>query len=182
MTDFVEVINFWFSEPVKSKWFRSTVAFDTELKHRYESLWKSACARELDDWQEHAEGALALVIVLDQFPLNMYRDSSLSYSSEAQAREVSRLAIQQEFDKVLHKPEKAFLYMPFMHSEDIEDQMVSVSLYEKGELENNLRFARHHQEIIRRFGRFPHRNRIMRRESTLAEIDYLNSKEAFNPK
>jgi uncharacterized protein (DUF924 family) len=181
MTDFAEVINFWFSEPVKSKWFRSTVEFDAELKHRYEALWKSGCARELDNWQDHAKGALALVILLDQFPLNMYRDSPLGYSSEAQARDVSRLAIQQGFDKNLQNPEKAFLYMPFMHSEDIEDQNISVSLHESGELENNLRFARHHQEIIRRFGRFPHRNKVLGRESTPEEISYLNSKEAFNP-
>jgi uncharacterized protein (DUF924 family) len=181
MIEFAEVINFWFSEPVKSMWFSSTAEFDVQLKHQYESLWESACAREVDDWQMHAKGALALVIVLDQFPLNMYRGSPLGYSSEAQARDVSRLAIQQEFDKNLHGPERSFLYMPFMHSEDIEDQNLSVSLYESGQLESNLRFARHHQEIIRRFGRFPHRNKVLGRESTKEEVRYLNSKEAFNP-
>jgi uncharacterized protein (DUF924 family) len=181
MIEFAEVINFWFSEPVKSMWFSSTAEFDVQLKHQYESLWEFACAREVDDWQMHAKGALALVIVLDQFPLNMYRGSPLGYSSEAQARDVSRLAIQQEFDKNLHGPERSFLYMPFMHSEDIEDQNLSVSLYESGQLESNLRFARHHQEIIRRFGRFPHRNKVLGRESTKEEVRYLNSKEAFNP-
>ncbi len=140
-----------------------------------------ACAGKINDWQEQAKGALALVIVLDQFPLNMYRNSPLGYSSEAQAREVSRFAIQQEFDKSLQKPEKAFLYMPFMHSENSEDQAFSVSLYESGKLEDNLRFARHHQEIIHRFGRFPHRNKVLGRESTPEEISYLNSKDAFSP-
>jgi uncharacterized protein (DUF924 family) len=181
MIGFAEVINFWFSEPVRSKWFCATAEFDMQLKHQYEPLWESACAREVDDWQMHAKGALALVIVLDQFPLNMYRGSPLGYSSEAQARDVSRLAIQQGFDKSLHGQEKAFLYMPFMHSENIEDQSFSVSLYESGQLESNLRFARHHQEIIRRFGRFPHRSEVLGRESTKEEVRYLNSKEAFNP-
>jgi uncharacterized protein (DUF924 family) len=112
----------------------------------------------------------------------MYRGLPQGFATEAQARDVSQLSVRQGFDKDLHDSEKVFLYMPFMHSENIEDQAFSVQLFENAGLDSNLRFARHHHGIIQRFGRFPHRNRILGRKNTSAEINYLNSKDAFNPK
>lgn len=181
MTDFIEIIDFWFSQPVRPMWFQSTPEFDAELRQRYEPLWESARVGAIDHWENQAEGALALVIVLDQFPLNMYRGLPLGFSTEAQALKVSLRAIQGGLDLRFLESQKAFLYMPFMHSEDLADQTFSVSLFGNAGLESNLRFARHHHEIIQRFGRFPHRNRILGRESTAEEIEYLNSREAFNP-
>ena len=174
-----EIIDFWFSDEVSKFWFDSTPAFDRQLRERYRETWEQAKRGELDHWMESAEGCLALVILLDQFPLNMFRGQAESFSTEAQSREVARVAIERGFDAELDDKQKAFLYLPFMHSEDLADQERSVRLYEQPGLESNLRFARHHREIIREFGRFPHRNAALGRESSATEIEYLNSKQAF---
>jgi uncharacterized protein (DUF924 family) len=134
----------------------------------------------LDDWQQSATGSLALVIVLDQFPLNMFRGTAKSFSTGAQSRSVARSAIEKSYDQELPADQRSFLYMPFMHSEDLDDQAFGVELFSQPGLENNLRFAKHHYGIIERFGRFPHRNEILARESSEAEIKYLNSKQGFH--
>lgn len=174
-----EVIDFWFSDDVKKRWFASTPAFDRELRERFHGLWEQARGGELDQWMESAEGCLALVIILDQFPLNMFRGEAESFSTEARSREVARVALERGFDQELSTEQKAFVYMPFMHSEDLADQERSLQLFDQPGLESNFRFARHHHEIVREFGRFPHRNEILGRESSAAEIEYLNSKRAF---
>ena len=174
-----DIVDYWFSEPVARLWFRSTPAFDREVRERYERLWQRARDGELDYWRDSAIGCLALVIVLDQFPLNMFRGEALSYSTEGLAVEVARHALERGYDGELEVREKAFLYMPFMHSESIEDQERALRLFDQPGLEDNLRFARHHHDIIRRFGRFPHRNAALGRESSAAEVEYLNSKQAF---
>jgi uncharacterized protein (DUF924 family) len=119
------------------------------------------------------------VIVLDQFPLNMFRGEAQSYSTGEQALEVAADAVARGLDRELEGERLAFLYMPFMHSENPGDQEQSVALFEAAGLEDNLRFARHHRELIRRFGRFPHRNAILGRPSSAEELAYLASKEAF---
>ena len=174
-----EIIEFWFSPEVSERWFNSTQEFDRQLTERFESVWEQASQGDLDDWMSSAEGCLALVIVLDQFPLNMFRGEAKSFSTEARSIEVARHAIDQGFDAQLPIEQVSFLYMPFMHSEDLEDQDLCVRLFDKPGLENNLRFAHHHRGIVEQFGRFPHRNEILGRESTEAEVAYLNSKEAF---
>ena len=174
-----EIIDFWFSEQVAKLWFDSTPKFDDELKQKYEQVYIEARDGKLDEWLKTAEGCLALVILLDQFPLNMYRGKKESFATEQKSQAVTRHAVSQSFDTQLDDKKKAFLYMPLMHSEDIEDQELSVTLYEKAKLEKNIRFARHHRDLIRRFGRFPHRNRILGRQSTAEELEYLQSKEAF---
>lgn len=175
-----ELISFWFSEPISKRWFNSTPDFDNELRERYAELYAQAAQGQLDAWQASAHGALALVILLDQIPLNIFRGLAQSFATEAQARDVADCAIGRGFDQQLGDTQKAFLYMPFMHSEDLADQERSVALYSAAGLDSNLRFARHHRELIRRFGRFPHRNAILGRVSTAEEIAYLNSKEAFH--
>ena len=175
-----EILDFWFSDEVRKLWFKSTPEFDALLRERFETLWMRAQQGELDDWLQSATGCLALVIVLDQFPLNMFRGQAQSFASEAQSREVARLAIDKGFDRDLDPRSRAFLYMPFMHSEVLADQQLALQLFAQPGLEDNLRFARHHHDIIEKFGRLPHRNKALGRESSESEIAYLNSKQAFS--
>ena len=174
-----DIIHFWFEEVDSKLWFNSTPDFDQHIHSRFESVYQAALNSELDDWQETAEGCLALIILLDQFPLNMYRGKPEGFAGESKAREVAVFAIEHGFDQQLEDKQRAFMYMPFMHSEDISDQDRSVALFEKAGLEENLRFAKHHRDIVRTYGRFPHRNKILGRESSAAEIDYLTSDKAF---
>ena len=120
------------------------------------------------------------MIVLDQFPLNMYREQGLSFSTEAAAREVAQRAIERDFDQALDETGKSFLYLPFMHSESLADQDRAVTLYEQAGMSNNVHFANHHRDIVRRFGRFPHRNAALGRECTEEEREWLQSEEAFH--
>jgi len=174
------VVEFWFSDRVRPLWFQSTPEFDAELRDRFEPVWQQAAADKLDSWAETPEGALALVIVLDQVPLNIYRGDALCFSTEAKSREIANLAIERDLAADLTDEQKAFLYMPFMHSEALADQDKSVTLFEAAGLAENLKFAKHHRDIVRRFGRFPHRNKILGRPSTEAEQAYLESDEAFH--
>lgn len=173
------IIEFWYSEKMRQRWFSSTPELDAEIRSRYESLWIQAGKDELDDWKASPEGCLALVIVLDQFPLNMFRAEAKSFSTEQKAVACSKYCISQGFDRKITQDRVAFLYMPLMHSENIADQDLAVTLFEQANLPNSLHFAKHHRELIRRFGRFPHRNRILGRNSSTEEIEYLNSREAF---
>ena len=174
-----EILDFWFSQEVRKLWFKSTPEFDALLRDRYREIWEQARRGEFEHWVQNPAGCLALVITLDQFPLNMFRGQALAYSTEAQSRNVARTAIQQNFDRLLEAEQRAFLYMPFMHSEELTDQQRSLELFAQPGLESNLRFARHHHDLIEKFGRFPHRNEALGRDNSAAEIDYLNSKQAF---
>ena len=174
-----DVIDYWFAEPMRKRWFRSTPDLDARIRDRFEAVWRQAAGGELSAWMRTAQGSLALAIVLDQFPLNMFRGQADAFASEAQAIDVALHAIAQGFDRQLAREQQAFLYMPLMHSEDLEHQERSVSLFEAAGLRSNARFARHHRDLIRRFGRFPHRNLIIGRESTAEELAYMASEEAF---
>ena len=174
-----DIIDFWFSDQVRKLWFNSTPEFDEQLRERYLATWEQASRGELDDWKQSAEGCLALVIVLDQFPLNMFRGEPRSFATEEKSREVARHAIDRGFDRLLEVEQRAFLYMPFMHSENLADQQLASTLFDQEGLEGNYRFALHHRGIIEKFGRFPHRNAILGRPSSAEEIEYLNSREAF---
>jgi uncharacterized protein (DUF924 family) len=174
------ILHYWFNPPVNRQWFSASVQLDVEIRTRFEPTWQQAVAGGLAGWRETAEGCLALVILFDQFPLNMYRGEAKSFASEALAREVARTAIAQGVDRQLGPAQRSFLYMPFMHSESLSDQDYSVRLYAQAGLADNLAFARHHRGIIERFGRFPHRNAILGRVSSAEEQAYLVSDEAFN--
>ncbi|MCP4187060.1 MAG: GNAT family N-acetyltransferase [Gammaproteobacteria bacterium] len=177
--NFQKLVDFWFSDEVSQYWFNSKPEFDQQLTNSYAALWQRARAGTLDTWRENATGCLALVILFDQLPLNMFRGKAESFATEALSREVAQAAIDKGFDLDLPIRYKAFLYMPFMHSEDLDDQAKSLRLFDQPGLEDNFRFAKHHYSIVERFGRFPHRNAILGRRSSKAEIDYLNSREAF---
>ncbi len=172
-------VRFWFSEGVRPLWFRATAEFDAEVRRRFLGTWEAAARGDLADWRTTPLGALALVIVLDQFPLNMFRGQAKSFSTEALSREVSDEAIGRGWDQPLDDDGKSFLYLPWMHSESLADQDRAVELYREAGLADSLRWAEHHREIIRRFGRFPHRNEALGRASTPEEILWLASREAF---
>jgi uncharacterized protein (DUF924 family) len=174
-----QIIDYWYSEGLRGHWFASTPELDEEIRQRYAGLWERAARGELDAWQATAEGSLALAIVLDQFPLNMFRGRPESFSTEAQAVAVALQAVERGQDRQLPVERRSFLYMPLMHSENPAHQALSVQLFEQPGLEQNLEFARHHQQLIEAFGRFPHRNAILGRPSTPAELAYLNSPRAF---
>ena len=174
-----QILDFWFSTRARPFWFRANSVFDTELTGRFAATYRAAAKGKLKPWEDTPEGALALVVVLDQFALNMFRGRAQSFATEAAARDVAKSAIEKGFDKLLSDEQKQFLYMPYMHSEDLSDQDRCVALCEKAGLSKNLKYAKHHRDIIRRFGRFPHRNEILGRKSTPEELKYLTSKGAF---
>lgn len=173
------ILDFWYSAEMQGRWFSSKPALDDEIRDKFETLWRKAAAGELEGWKETPDGCLALAIVLDQFPLNMFRGKAKSFSTEQQAVKTAKYAIGKGFDQRLPAERLAFLYMPLMHSENLADQELSVRLFAAAQLESNLRFAQHHRELIRKYGRFPHRNGILGRQSTPGEIEYLASREAF---
>ncbi|RMG34434.1 MAG: DUF924 domain-containing protein [Gammaproteobacteria bacterium] len=175
------LLDFWFAPGMQRHWFRSTPALDREIAKRFGETWRTGRDGKLAVWEQTPDGALALTVVLDQLPLNMFRGHPDSFSTEAQARAVADRAIARGFDQGMPAERLQFLYMPFMHSESLADQERSVALFEAAGLTENLRFARHHHDIVARFGRFPHRNAILGRSSTPEEMAWLASPEGFNP-
>ena len=165
-----EILDLWFSDEVRKLWFNSTPEFDALLRERFEGLWTRAIHGELDGWLQSAAGCLALVIVLDQFPLNMFRGQAQSFASEAQSREVARVAIDRGFDQELDPGSRAFLYMPFMHSELLADQRLALKLFAQPGLENNLHFP----GIITTLSRNSAASRIVTRRWT-AKVASLKS-------
>lgn len=168
-----EILEFWFSARAREQWFKSTQEFDEDIRSNFEATWELARAEAYDHWALEPLSALALIIVLDQFPLNMYREDGRQYSTEAHAREIARQAIKNQFESHYNPQQLVFLYLPFMHSESLQDQDFSVSCYEKAGLADNLKYALHHRDVVQRFGRFPHRNQYLGRESTAEELEYL---------
>jgi len=168
------ILDFWFSPAMKARWFDSNPELDREIR-----VGIKPSKGECDDWCASAEGALALTIVLDQFPLNMFRGMPAAFQTEQQAVAVAKKAVGSGLDKEISRSQLAFLYMPLMHSESLSDQDLSLKLFESAGLDENAKFARHHRGLIERFGRFPHRNAILGRESSAEEIAYLKSSEAF---
>jgi uncharacterized protein (DUF924 family) len=173
-----EVLDFWFGregEPgygeFREAWFKKDPEFDRLVRDRFGALYEAAAAGELDDWRAEARSCLALVIVLDQFPRNMFRGDPRSYSTDSKAQETAEYAVDRAFDRELPEFQRAFLYMPFMHSEDLEHQRRSVELFRGSRDSSN--YAVRHMEIIERFGRFPHRNEVLGRRTTPEEAEFL---------
>jgi uncharacterized protein (DUF924 family) len=167
-----EILAFW-REAGPARWYKRDAAFDAAIRSRFLGLWQKAAAGGLSSWETSDDGALALVIVLDQFPRNMFRDDIRTYSSDALAREVAGRAIARGADQRVDEALLEFLYLPFMHSEHPADQQRCVELFRNAGNPENLRYAEDHADIIRRFGRFPHRNRIVGRTTTSEEQAFL---------
>lgn len=174
-----DVLTFWYTEPMNKHWFNSTDEIDLLIRDKFETLWRDAQSGELDSWMDSAEGCLALILLFDQFPLNMFRGTADSFKTESRSIELTLHGIEQAYDKELPHSQLSFFYMPLMHSELMFHQDLSVEKFEQAGLKGNVRFAKHHRSIIERFGRFPHRNKILGRIATQAEIDYLSSENAF---
>lgn len=173
------LIDFWFNPDNQKFWFQSTPAMDDELRALFETTYLEALTHQHDDWMNSAAGSLALIILFDQLPLNIYRNTAAAFTTEKRALTIAKNAIKKQFDTSLNAAEKAFLYMPYMHSESLNDQQHAIELYDNASLTDNARFARHHHDIIKRFNRFPHRNTLLGRPSTPEEIQWLASEEAF---
>ena len=177
--DIDRVLDFWFTKPISDHWFSSTPDIDQQITDTYKSIWELAKSGEYDEWKTSADGCLALCILLDQLPLNMFRGEAKSFSTEQQAVSITKYAIKTGLDNEIANDRVSFLYMPLMHSENMADQDLAVSCFDKTKLEGNLRFAKHHRKIVAEFGRFPHRNEALGRASSPAEKEYLNSDKAF---
>ena len=175
-----EILAFW-REAGPDRWYRRDDAFDAEVCRRFLGLWQSAAAGELASWETSDDGALALVIVLDQFPRNLFRGDARTYASDAPAREVARRAIERGADTRVDPTLREFLYLPFMHSEHLADQLRCIELSRTAGHAENLKWAEHHADIIRRFGRFPHRNSLLGRASTPEEQAFLDQ-GGFSPR
>jgi uncharacterized protein (DUF924 family) len=168
-----EILAFW-REAGRERWYKRDAAFDAVVRSRFLGLWHKAAAGELSSWEASDDGALALVIVLDQFPRNMFRDDIRTYASDALAREVASRAIDRGTDRRVDAALLEFLYLPFMHSEQLADQLRCVDLFRNASDSENLKYAEDHADIIGRFGRFPHRNRILERITTPEEQAFLD--------
>jgi uncharacterized protein (DUF924 family) len=169
-----EILAFW-REAGRDRWYRQDGAFDDEVRRRYLALWHEAAVGKLASWEASDEGALALTIVLDQFPRNMFRGDPRTYATDAMAREVASRAIDRGADARIDPALKEFLYLPFMHSEHLSDQLRCVDLFRKSGDAENLKYAEDHADIVRRFGRFPHRNRLLDRTTTPEEQAFLEA-------
>ncbi|HKJ63042.1 MAG TPA: DUF924 family protein [Hyphomicrobiales bacterium] len=170
------VLDFWFSDRVQEKWFDADNEFDSELKERFGVLSDKAVAGELESWRRTAEGAVALVALLDQMPRNIYRGTPRAFAGDARALEVSREVISRGDDNGLDQDRRYILYMPFMHAEDLAAQNEGVRLFEKLGREKPLDYMKRHRDIVARFGRFPHRNEILGREATAEEVEFLKQR------
>ena len=177
--DFAEVLDFWFGAPdsrergrPRKSWFQKSEPFDAEIRRRFLATWEWAARGELGRWQATPLASLALVVTLDQFPRNMFRGTARAFASDSPALAAGRETIAREFDRLLSPVERAFVYLPFAHAEDLAAQRRSLALFQGLDPEH-VEAARRHYEIIARFGRFPHRNAILGRQSTAEEAEFL---------
>jgi uncharacterized protein (DUF924 family) len=181
-----EVVDFWFGregEPgygeFRDEWFRKDPEFDASVTDQFAELYEEAAAGGLDGWRDDARSCLALVIVLDQFPRNMFRGDGRTHVTDGAALESSKYAVEHALDRELPAFQRMFLYMPFMHSENREDQRRSVELFrllaEEPGGPDVISYADRHREIVERFGRFPHRNEILDRQTTPEEAEFLKT-------
>ncbi len=168
-----DVLAFWFGAGPK-KWFTKDAAFDADIREKFLPTYEAAAQGRLTGWEATPEGALALVILLDQFPRNMFRGSPRTFDTDPLALAIAGRAIARGFDKQLGAPKRNFFYLPFMHSEALADQERCVALSREAGDENTLKFALLHADIIRRFGRFPHRNQLLGRQTTPDEQAFLD--------
>lgn len=184
--DSTTILAFWFGEPIqtpsyaerRSLWFGKDPDLDQEIGDRFLDTYRQAAAGELDHWQQNPLDCLALVIVLDQFSRNLFRQQAQSFATDSKALSIAQGAIAQGFDQQLHPVHRIFLYLPLEHSEDRAIQQESVTLFQRlaeayPELNDTYDYALRHQRVIEQFGRFPHRNVALGRESTPDEQEFL---------
>ncbi len=177
------MLGFWFAERARTLWFATDPAFDAEITARFSDAVDQAARGGLDSWRSESDGVLALIIMLDQFPRNMYRGAARAFAHDAKARELAGHAIVHGLDRAVPLDRRRFIYLPFQHSEVLADQERSVELFsrwasehadpERAVADDEMTYVLDHHDIIRRFGRFPHRNAVLGRTSTEAELAFL---------
>jgi uncharacterized protein (DUF924 family) len=169
-----EILDYWFKEVGPDGWFAISDAVDAETLRRFGDAWRQACAGDFVSWRESPDGALALIILLDQFPRNMFRETGETFASDPLALDVAELAVDHQLDLQVPGDIRSFFFMPFMHCEAIEAQDRCVELFQERLPESkSLQYAKDHREIIQKFGRFPHRNDLLGRSSTEDELTFL---------
>lgn len=168
-----DVIGFW-EQAGPAQWFQGGAAFDAQCGERFLDLHMAAARGELVEWCGSAEGSLALLLLLDQIPRNIFRGSAHAYATDPMALAVANQAIERGHDREYELELRSFFYLPFMHSEDIADQRRCVAIFQGLPESGSAKWAVHHHEIIERFGRFPHRNHLLGRKSTPEEQAWLN--------
>ena len=176
MAKWQQVLEFWFEQLTPEQHFRQNDDVDAEIRDRFGSLWERARTGGVDEWLEESQSSLALVIVLDQFPRNMFRGDGRSFASDARALEVTGEAIRRGYDRECPTERRNFFYLPYMHSEVLEEQdrcchLIESRLGKDGS--ENLIHAKAHRSIILKFGRFPYRNAALNRQSTAAEVEWM---------
>jgi len=167
-----DVIDFWIAAGPQL-WFRGGAAFDAQCRDRFLDLHLAAARGELADWSDSAEGALALLLLLDQMPRNIFRGSAHAYATDPMALNVANQAIERGHDRAYEIGLRSFFYLPFMHSEALADQQRCVAIFNDLPEADSATWAVHHCDIIKRFGRFPHRNHLLGRESTPEELAWM---------
>lgn len=172
--EYSQIIHFWFEELSTPQWWEKDKALDQLIKERFLTTHNAAKQGECYGWREEPHGWLAEIIVLDQFSRNIYRDQAQSFAQDSQALTLAQEAISSGATQALSQQEKVFAYMPFMHSESKLMHDIAVGLFTDLGIESNLSFELKHKAIIDRFGRYPHRNVILGRESTPEEVEFLN--------
>ncbi|MGD2183433.1 DUF924 family protein [Lusitaniella coriacea] len=184
MASIQAILDFWFGKPgegdygkPRSVWFVKNAAFDEEIRSRFLDAYERAATGEFSEWKETPLGSLALILLLDQFPRNLFRNHPKAFATDAYARSVTVDAITQNFDQTLLPVQRWFIYLPLEHSENLEDQNRCVELFSQLKDDphsaSTIDYARRHRDVIQRFGRFPHRNKILGRKSTPQEEEFL---------
>lgn len=171
--DITDVLSFWFEELSPEQWFKKDDVVDETIRSRFSLLYEKLAASSGSEWLKSPGGCLAAIIVLDQFPRNLFREDARAHATDTVALTIAKSAIDLGFDRNLDVSQKKFLYMPFQHSEDLEDQIRSVELCASLGDPNTLDHARRHKDVVERFGRFPHRNASLDRSSTPEELEFL---------
>ena len=176
MKDFQkDILDFWFVETLPQQWFQVNEEFDQVIIERFTEPYEMAVRGEFDEWQNNADGALALCILLDQMPRNMFRGTPKAFETDKKALVIAKYALSKGLDQVLSGQKRRFVYLPFEHSENINDQRRCVELFEKTKDDDPLGhdYALRHLKVIEEYGRFPHRNKILGRDNTPEEEIYL---------
>lgn len=171
--NYQEVLDFWFAPEHTNFWFAKDQHFDDKIRGQFFQIHQQATQAELWSWRQSAEGRLAEIIVLDQFSRNLYRDQAQAFAQDSMALALAQEAIGQQLDAQLSPEQRSFLYMPFMHSESKLIHEFALKLFQRLGNEINLSFEKKHKVIIDQFGRYPHRNAILGRQSTPEELEFL---------
>lgn len=170
---FMSVIEFWFEQITPAQWWRKSDDFDALIGEKFADLQQSATRCELFEWRHQPLGRLAEIILIDQFSRNLYRGQPQAFAHDSLALALAQQAIADGSDQQVSEKQRGFFYMPYMHSESEPIQQLSVALFSSPGLEAHLASAKRHRSVIEQFGRFPHRNQILGRASTAAELDFL---------